>query len=89
MDIIGTATGGWENGKELTYDATEKCWTAKTEMAVGEFKLRVNSSWDSGVSIGGTLDTPSPFAGDNISMDATGNYTIKFYLNGRLVLIKE
>lgn len=23
MDIIGTATGGWENGKELTYDATE------------------------------------------------------------------
>ena len=89
MDIIGTATGGWENGKELTYDATEKCWTAKTEMAVGEFKLRVNSSWDSGVSFGGTLDTPSPFAGDNISMDATGNYTIKFYLNGRLVLIKE
>lgn len=37
MDIIGTATGGWENGKELTYDATEKCWTAKTEMTVGEF----------------------------------------------------
>lgn len=67
----------------------KKCWTAKTEMTVGEFKLRVNSSWDSGVSFGGTLDTPSPFTGDNISMDATGNYTIKFYLNGRLVLIKE
>lgn len=89
MDIVGTATGGWENSKELAYDATEKCWTVNTEMTTGDFKLRVNSSWDSGISFGGTLDAPSPFISDNIVMDASGNYTVKFYLNGRLVLIKE
>lgn len=89
MDIIGTAAGGWESGKELTYDATEKCWTVNTEMTAGEFKLRVNSTWDSGISFGGTLDAPTPFSSDNIVMDASGNYTIKFYLNSRLVLIKE
>lgn len=89
MDIIGTAAGGWESGKELTYDATEKCWTVNTEMTAGEFKLRVNSSWDSGISFGGTLDAPTPFSSDNIVMDAAGNYTIKFYLSSRLVLIKE
>lgn len=89
MDIIGTAVGGWENGKELTYDATEKCWTLKTEMTAGDFKLRVNSTWDPNISFGGTLDAPTPFSNDNIVMDASGNYTLKFYLSSRLVLIKE
>lgn len=89
MDIIGTAVGGWENGKELTYDATEKCWTLNTEMTAGDFKLRVNSTWDPNISFGGTLDAPTPFSNDNIVMDASGNYTIKFYLSSRLVLIKE
>ncbi len=89
MDIIGTAIGGWENGQQLTYDAIEKCWTANTRMTAGEFKIRVNSTWDSGISFGGTLDAPTPFSSDNIVMDAAGNYTIKFYLSSRLVLIKE
>lgn len=89
MDIIGTAVGGWENGKELTYDATEKCWTLNTEMTAGDFKLRVNSTWDPNISFGGTLDAPTPFSNDNIVMDASGNYTLKFYLSSRLVLIKE
>lgn len=89
MDIIGTAVGGWENGKEMTYDATEKCWTLNTEMTAGDFKLRVNSTWDPNISFGGTLDAPTPFSNDNIVMDAAGNYTIKFYLSSRLVLIKE
>lgn len=89
MDIIGTAVGGWKNGKELTYDTTEKCWTLNTEMTAGEFKLRVNSTWDPNISFGGTLDAPTPFSNDNIVMDAAGSYTLKFYLSSRLVLIKE
>lgn len=91
MDIIGSAVKGWgeKDGVEMLYDMTEKCWTLKTSMVVGEFKIRVNSNWDSGISFGGTLDAPYPFTQDNIVLDASGNYTIKFYLNGRLVLIKE
>lgn len=89
MDIIGAAVGGWDSGINMPYDTAEKCWTLKTDMTAGEFKLRVNSDWNSNISFGGTLDAPSPFIGDNILLDVAGNYTIKFYLTGKLVLIKE
>lgn len=89
MDIIGTAVGGWESGIDMKpYDTTEKCWTLTTNMSAGEFKIRVNSDWNT--SFGGTLDAPNPFSGDdNIELDVAGKYTIKFYLTGKLVLIKE
>lgn len=89
LDIIGSAVGGWDAGKALTYDETEQCWELQTEMTAGEFKLRVNSTWNPDNSLGGTLDAPRPFAGGNITLDVAGQYTIKLYLNGRLVLIKE
>lgn len=88
LDIIGSAVGGWDTGKALTYDETEQCWKLQTEMTAGEFKFRVNSTWIPDNSLGGTLDAPRPFAG-NITLDVAGQYTIKLYLNGRLVLIKE
>lgn len=89
MDIIGAAVGGWESGIDMPYDTTEKCWTLTTDMSAGEFKFRVNSDWNSNISFGGTLDAPSPFIGDNIVLDVAGKYTVKFYLTGKLVLIKE
>lgn len=87
MDIIGAAVGGWESGIDMPYNTTEKCWTLTTEMSAGEFKFRVNSDWNT--SFSGTLDAPNPFAPGNILLDVAGKYTIKFYLTGKLVLIKE
>lgn len=87
MDIIGAAVGGWEYGIDMPYDTAEKCWTLKTDMTAGEFKLRLNSNWT--VSFGGTLDALNPFTQDNLALDVAGKYTIKFYLTGKLVLIKE
>lgn len=87
MNLVGSVINDWDTGLDMPYNESEKCWTVTAELKVGEFKLRINSSWDT--SFAGTLDAINPFATGNIALDASGTYTVKLYLNGRLVLIKE
>lgn len=88
VGLIGEALGSWDaDVVDMTYDATEKCWTATADFVAGDFKIRLNRDWPN--SFGGTMDAPNPFGSSNMVLDVAGNYTVKFYLNGRLVLIKN
>lgn len=87
MDIVGDVIGNWDSGIAMSYEETERCWIATADLEKGNFKIRLNSNWT--VSFSGTLDAPNPFAPGNIELDVAGKYTIKFYLTGKLVLIKE
>lgn len=87
MDIVGDVIGNWDSGIAMSYEETERCWIAIADLEKGNFKIRLNSNWT--VSFGGTLDALNPFTQDNIVLDVAGKYTIKFYLTGKLVLIKE
>lgn len=87
MDIVGDVIENWNSGIAMSYEETERCWIATADLEKGDFKIRLNSNWT--VSFGGTLDALNPFTQDNIVLDVAGKYTIKFYLTGKLVLIKE
>lgn len=91
MGLIGDATvGGWDEAAEtdMPYDDTEKCWSTTTTLSANQFKVRINKSWDT--AIGGSLDALNADGGaGNIVLDTPGEYTVKLYLNGRLILIKN
>lgn len=91
IGLIGDATvGGWSEEAEtdMPYDDTEKCWSTTTTLSANQFKIRINKSWDT--AIGGSLDALNADGGaGNIVLDTPGEYTVKLYLNGRLILIKN
>lgn len=91
VGLLGDATvAGWTEANEvdMPYDENEKCWSVTTPMTDGGFKIRINRNW--GTAIGGTLEVLNADGGaGNIALDTPGTYTVKLYLNGRLVLIKE
>ena len=91
IGLIGDATvGGWDEKAEtdMPYDDTEKCWSTTTTLSANHFKIRINKDWDT--AIGGSMDALNADGGaDNIALDTPGEYTVKLYLNGRLILIKN
>lgn len=91
MGLIGDATpGGWDDNAEtdMPYDEDEQCWSTTTTLTDKTFKIRINKKWDT--AIGGSLDALNADGGaSNIALDAPGEYTVKLYLNGRLILIKN
>lgn len=91
IGLIGDATvGGWDEAAEtdMPYDDTEKCWSTTTTLSAKTFKVRINKSWNT--AIGGSLDALNADGGaGNIALDTPGEYTVKLYLNGRLILIKN
>ena len=87
ISIIGSVKNNWGTDVDLTYNATEKYWEATTDLTAGEFKIRLNHAW--AISWGGTLDAPNAFEGGNIKLEQPGNYTARFYLNNRFILIKN
>lgn len=91
IGLIGDATvGGWDTDAEtnMPYDDTEKCWSTTTTLSANHFKIRINKEW--ATAIGGSLDALNADGGaDNIKLDTPGEYTVKLYLNGRLILINN
>jgi|WetSurMetagenome_2_1015567.scaffolds.fasta_scaffold04981_3 starch-binding outer membrane protein SusE/F len=73
--IIGAATGdaSWSTDQNMTWDATNKVFTATIDMVVGEYKFRANDGWN--VNLGGSLSALTQ-GGDNLAITTAGNYTI-------------
>jgi hypothetical protein len=57
----------------MTWDATNKVFTATFNMIVGQFKFRANDAWD--VNYGGDINALTS-GGANINVSVAGNYTI-------------
>ncbi|WP_461637188.1 SusF/SusE family outer membrane protein [Labilibaculum euxinus] len=73
--LIGDATpGGWDTDTNMTWDSTNKIFTATLDLtAGGSYKFRANDGWD--VNLGGDLNALTA-GGDNIAVTEAGNYTI-------------
>jgi len=76
--LIGDATsGGWNTDTPMTWDATNKVFTATLNLTAGTtgFKFRANAGWD--LNYGGALNALTA-GGANLSVAAAGNYTVTF-----------
>ena len=76
--IIGsiTAGGDWSTDDEMTFDPATGLWSVTGDFPAGEFKFRANDAWDlnyGSLNNDGILDQKD---GNNIVLDAAGNYTI-------------
>jgi len=74
-EIIGAATGddSWTTGIALSYDDNLSSASATTALVDGDFKFRVNASWD--FNLGGTLGALIYNDSNNLSATA-GTYTV-------------
>lgn len=72
--IIGAATaGGWDSDQNMTWDASNKVFTATIPLTAGEFKFRANDAW--AVNLGGSLGALVQDGG-NLSVSVAGSYKI-------------
>ncbi|MDO4511372.1 MAG: DUF5115 domain-containing protein [Bacteroidales bacterium] len=77
IGLIGSATpNGWDGDTPMTYNVTDGCWEITVDLVAGEIKFRANGGWD--INWGGT---PAELrnGGENLPIEAAGNYTIKLY----------
>lgn len=79
--IIGNATpNNWDSDQPMTYDETNKTWKITLDLKAGEFKFRANSNWN--INLGDTKgDGVLKLNGNNLKVDANGNYTVSLTLN--------
>jgi hypothetical protein len=80
IGVIGTATpGGWGSSTALTYNDTDKTWSADIDLTGGALKFRANDAWTinygpaDGNALVGTLVFDDPGA---VNIQDAGNYTI-------------
>lgn len=72
--VIGSATAnGWNSDQNMSWDATNKVFTATLTLTAGEIKFRANDDW--AVNLGGTLSALTG-GGANIAVPAAGTYKI-------------
>jgi len=75
--VIGDATAdGWNSDQNMTWDATNKVFSATLDLIVGAIKFRANDAWD--INYGGTDLNALEAGGANIAIATAGNYTITF-----------
>ena len=85
--VIGDATpGGWSTDQNMTWDATNKKFTATFNMVVGTFKFRANDAWTT--DFGGDI-TALTAGGANISVATAGSYTITLDPWGRKATVTK
>jgi CubicO group peptidase (beta-lactamase class C family) len=79
--IIGSATpNNWGSDQPMTYDETNKTWKITLDLKAGEFKFRANNNWN--INLGNTKgDGVLKRNGNNLKVDAKGNYTVSLMLN--------
>ena len=78
--LIGDATpNGWDSDQNMTYDPVEHVWTITLDLVAGGVKFRANDDW--ALNYGDTgADRKLDAGGDNIAIDADGNYIITMFL---------
>lgn len=85
--MIGTAVGGWDVDKAMTYDDATRKLTATLDLVAGEFKFRANAAWD--INLGDdNADKKLEYGGANIAVASDGNYTIELNLSGAVYTYK-
>lgn len=86
--IIGPAGVDWNTDVPLTYNCDTKTFDVTRTLNAGEFKFRANNDW--AVNYGSSSNTGGAIAanGSNITVAATGTYTIKLDLNNMSYSIK-
>ncbi len=79
--IIGNATpNNWDSDQPMTYNEASKTWKITLDLKAGEFKFRANSNWS--INLGDTKgDGVLKLNGNNLKVDANGNYTVSLMLN--------
>lgn len=79
--IIGPAGVDWNTDVPLTYNCDTKTFDITRTLTAGDFKFRANGAWD--VNYGSNSGTGGAIVanGSNITVAATGTYTIKLDLN--------
>lgn len=79
--VIGDATPtGWDGDTDMAYDASSGTLKVTMDLQAGEIKFRANDDW--ALNYGdndGNLSLEE--GGENIKIDAPGNYTIELILN--------
>jgi hypothetical protein len=72
--VIGSSTAnGWNSDQDMSWDATNRVFTATLTLTAGEIKFRANDGWD--VNLGGPL-TALTYGGPNIAIATAGKYKI-------------
>jgi retinol-binding protein 3 len=79
--IIGNATpNNWDSDQPMIYNEASKTWKITLDLKAGEFKFRANSNWN--INLGDTKsDGVLKLNGNNLKVDANGNYTVSLMLN--------
>lgn len=82
--MIGDATpNGWGSDTPMTFNAATNTWTVTLNLvSTGQFKFRANSDWnDSKHNFGVDGNGNLAYNAGNISVPATGNYTVTLNLS--------
>jgi starch-binding outer membrane protein SusE/F len=80
--VIGDAVPGtgWNSDQDLIFDPATKTWSITLNLNAGAIKLRANDDW--ALNFGDDkADLLMEYNGANISIPASGNYTITMDLN--------
>lgn len=79
--LIGDATpGGWDTDTDLTFNPETGTWTLNSDLKAGEIKFRANDGWDLNMGDNNNDGVPDE-GGNNIKIEAAGNYTITLDLS--------
>jgi hypothetical protein len=78
MGLIGSAVPGtgWDSDRDMTFNASTGSYTITLSLNAGEIKFRANDAWDLNLGDRAPADGRPEVNGDNIKIDAAGNYTI-------------
>ena len=79
MGLIGGAIPGtgWDSDRDMTFDATTGTYSITLDLNAGEIKFRANDNWDFNLGDNNNPNDGRPeVGGNNIKIDAAGNYTI-------------
>ena len=79
--LIGSATpNGWDSDQDMTFDPSENAWIINVGLVPGAIKFRANDDWP--INLGDTgLNGILEYDGNDINIPASGNYTVKLYLD--------
>lgn len=85
--IIGSAVGGWDVDKNMTYDPVTRKLVATLDLVQGEMKFRANNDW--AVNLGDNDANRSlEYGGANIAVAESGNYTVELNLGNAVYTYK-
>lgn len=79
MGLIGGAIPGtgWDSDRDMTFDPATGLYSITLDLNAGEIKFRANDNWDFNLGDNNNPNDGRPeIGGNNIKIDAAGNYTI-------------